>query len=196
MLFIDAKTQVLRKLGHISPSRLRDETPSPKVVKKCHINSQIAKPPRPRRVSCGHEARITYPIWPAPSDSAMQHHHFISHLVTHMDGPMKIICRSQLEPSHRADSIEQMARKQSFLALATSFYGLAHAQLPLVLYGRRLYLQALSMVNTTISGCSSTSVSETLSSVVALCLHEVRSARFYRKELFTNSSNLGHRTDM
>ncbi|KUJ21299.1 uncharacterized protein LY89DRAFT_705124 [Mollisia scopiformis] len=174
MLFIDAKAQVLRKLGHTSPSGLRDETSSPKEVKKCQSDSQVTKLlAGSRRVLCDSKA---YPIWPAPSESAMRHDHFIAHLVTNLDGPIKIICHSQLLAiSHHVDSLERVARNHSFQALATTFYGLAHAQLPLVLYGRRLYLQALSMVNTTISCCCDSTgfFSETLSSVVALSLHEL-----------------------
>lgn len=114
-----------------------------------------------------------------PSEVGLQHDQFIYYLVTRIDGPMETICRSQLAPSYQADSLEQKARKQCFLALATSFYGLAHAQPPLVNYGRRLYLKALNMVKATISTstCGSAEVSETLSSVVALCLHEVNGSQ-------------------
>ncbi|KAH8199526.1 hypothetical protein TruAng_006277 [Truncatella angustata] len=156
------------KLRCTSQSVLGNKTPSLEVTKEYQTGGHFAQPAGPR-LFCDYE---TTTIWSAPSEVAMRQTQFISYLVARLDGPMETICRSQLSPSYHADSLEQMARKQCFLALATSFYGLAHSQPPVVHHGRRLYLQALNMVNRTISGCDSTGVSETLSSVVALCLHE------------------------
>jgi hypothetical protein len=173
MLFIDAKEQVLRRLGHTSSSVLKHKTGL-------------------QSIWCDFGAAT---IRAAPSDLGLRHNQFMSYLVTRIDGPMEIICRSQLAPSYHADSLKQQARKQCFLALATSFYGLAHAQSPLVNYGRQQYLKALNMVNATISSYgSSTDVSETLSSVVALCLHEVSAPR-YREVLPIDHLHSGHCTD-
>jgi hypothetical protein len=89
---------------------------------------------------------------------------------------MEVICRSLVRPSYQADSLEKTARKQCFRALATTLYGLGHAEESLLYDGRSLYLRALKMVNNSITGSDSLASIETLSSVVALCLHEVREA--------------------
>jgi hypothetical protein len=180
MLFVDAKAQVLRRLGRTSPSVRGSKTSTLEIAKQDQTGHHFADLASPQRAFCDYEATS---IWPALSELPMRHDHFITYLVARIDGPMETVCRSQLAPSYHADSLEKTARKQSFLALATSFYGLAHAQPTLVYYGRQLYVQALNMVNMTISSCGSAGVSETLSSVVALCLHEVKNSLFCEKYL-------------
>jgi hypothetical protein len=183
MLFVDAKAQVLRRLGRTSPSALEDTAlsvlesapaSSLDLAMGCWTVAQSAQLVD-LQYSCTEYEQV--PMLQAPSVSGMRHDHFIVYLVANIGGPMEAICRSQLAPTFQADSPEQMARKQSFLALAATFYGLAHSQPSLVYYGRRQYLQALHLVNTNIGRCRSTAVAETISSIVALCLHEVNSSQ-------------------
>jgi hypothetical protein len=193
MLFIDAKAQVLRRIKKdTSPPVLENKTHSLELVKEYQTGSHFAELIGPQRAFCDYRST---PIWPVPSESAMRHSQFISYLVARIDGPMETICRSQLAPSSHGDSLQQMARKQAFVALATTFFGLAHAQPSLVHYGRQLYLQALNMVNTALGNCGSTEVSEALSSVVALCLHEVNKISISQKVFPINCLGLGHLTD-
>jgi hypothetical protein len=86
---------------------------------------------------------------------------------------MGTICHNLLAPRSQADSLQRIATKQCLLALATTFFGVGNAQQSLVSDGRRLYGQALKMVNVTISDSSLPELTEILSSVVSLCLHKV-----------------------
>jgi hypothetical protein len=112
-------------------------------------------------------------VWPSLTNSATRDDLFLSYLVIQLDGPIGVICRNLIAPTSQADSLQQIARKQCFRALATTLYGLGHAQESLLYDGRGLYLRALKMVNTSITAFGSTGITETLSSVVALSLHEV-----------------------
>lgn len=137
-LFIDARDQVLRRLG-------RD-----------------CKPPH------------TSHLMPSLSNSAMRDDQFLSYLVANLDGPMRVICGSLTAPSHQTGSLQQTATKQCFLALATTFYGLGHAQESLLRDGLQLYVRALKLVNTAIRDSTGTRTAhEAISSVALLALHEV-----------------------
>lgn len=94
----------------------------------------------------------------------MRNGYFISYLVTNLHGPMKVMCQSL---------VPRTAGEQCFIALATTFYGLGKTQKPLMDDGRRHYLRALRMVNAIISENSCAGTADTLSSIFALCLHEV-----------------------
>jgi hypothetical protein len=107
---------------------------------------------------------------------------------------METICRSLAVPGYRADSAQQATKEQCFMALATTFYGLGHSQKCLVYDGRRQYHQALKMVNRSMSNSHAHGTLDLLTSVVALCLHEVDN--FLTCSLFhTDPFNLGYRTD-
>jgi hypothetical protein len=96
---------------------------------------------------------------------------FFSYL-TAVPGPLRIICNAALS-SHSSTTLPGVTMNQCFLALATTFFGLAHAQDPLMYDGRRCYSRALKMVNVAIGESRQLGVIETIGSVVALCLHEV-----------------------
>jgi hypothetical protein len=113
-------------------------------------------------------------IWPSLSNSATRNDQFLAYLVIQLDGPMAVICRNLVAPNFQADSVQQLARKVCFRALATTLYGFGHEARSLLYDGRSLYLRALKMVNRSIGLFSSTGSIETIGSVVALCLHEVR----------------------
>ena len=89
-------------------------------------------------------------------------------------GPsLRNVCRDLLARSSQADSIQRLATKQCFLALATTFFGIGHSQIHLVNDGSRLYGKALHMLNKTISDISPNGVTEAITSVIALVFHEV-----------------------
>lgn len=71
------------------------------------------------------------------------------------------------------ESSQRRATKQCFLALATTFFGVGHAEQSIVTSGRRHYSRALTMLNAAIGDLGRHGMTETLSSVVALILHEV-----------------------
>jgi hypothetical protein len=97
----------------------------------------------------------------------------ISYLVANFTGPVGTICHNVLAPRSQADSLQRIATKKYLLALATTFFGVGNAQQSLVSDGRRLYGQAVKMVNATIGDPSLLELTEMLSSVASLCLHEV-----------------------
>jgi hypothetical protein len=113
-------------------------------------------------------------VLPPLSLSAWKDDIFVSYLIADI-GPMGAIYRNLVAPNYYPDSPQRSAGKQSFLALATTFYGVGHAQESLVDDGRRRYSRALEMVNEAIGNTSPLVIKEALSSVAALCLHEVRS---------------------
>jgi hypothetical protein len=159
MLFIDAKEQVLRKIDRTSGSQ---------------SGSNTSMSPQARNGKASMALLENYTILlTSPSDSAMREDHFITHLVANLNGPMEIMCRTLLPSCYQEGLPQQTARRQSFLALATTFYGLGEGQEKLMNDGRLSYLRALKMINMTINAPGA-QVRETLSSVVALCLHEVR----------------------
>jgi hypothetical protein len=82
-------------------------------------------------------------------------------------------CHNVLAPRSEADSLQRIATKQCVLALATTFFGVGNAQQSLVSDGRRLYGQAVEMVNGAIGDSSLLELTEILSSVASLCPHEV-----------------------
>jgi hypothetical protein len=106
-------------------------------------------------------------------------------------GPsIRNICRDLMAKSSQADSMQRLATRQAFLALATTFFGVGHSQIPLVNDGSRLYGQALQMLNKTISDISPNGVTEAITSVIALCFYEVSRGSLSTTFLPTSS---GHR---
>lgn len=78
-----------------------------------------------------------------------------------------------MTPSCQVDSVQRVATKQYFLALATTFLGVGRSQKSMVHDGSRLYGQSLKMLNTILADSSRYGVIEAISSVIALCFHEV-----------------------
>jgi hypothetical protein len=87
---------------------------------------------------------------------------------------MEYVCRGLVKPSYQAESLPQIVMKQCFIALSTTFYGLGNRRETMLHDGRREYLRALKMVNATIKESGCTGTKESLISIFALCLHEVR----------------------
>lgn len=121
---------------------------------------------------------------------------FITYLAANITGPMETVCANLAVPSYRPDSLQRTATKECFLALATTFFGVSHAQESLVHDGRRLYGRALKMVSSAIKD-SSGSVTDIISAVFALCLYEVSlRSTLPPLAIFTNSYLLqGNRTN-
>jgi hypothetical protein len=111
-------------------------------------------------------------VWPSLSASPWKDDIVSSYLIANL-GPMGIVYRDLNTSNYKPDTFQRSAGKQSFLALATAFYGVGHEQGSIIDDSRDLYSQALKMVNATISDTSHLTVGETLSSVVSLCLYEV-----------------------
>ncbi|KAF2666328.1 hypothetical protein BT63DRAFT_416715 [Microthyrium microscopicum] len=174
IVFIDAKQQVLQRLER------KAETASKKTtLSNTTGNSNILTVSPPLKKTTGYEYSLSSPycqvsyLWSPSSSPEMQSDQAISYLLANLDGPMKSICGSLVVPSYRSDALESTIRKECFMALATTLYGLGHQQEAHIHDGRRRYVSALNTVKSTVNSSGATSIIDTLSSVVALCLHEV-----------------------
>lgn len=186
-LFIDARDQVIRRLERASTS------PTPKTSTYLQATKSRQTPIRtnPQRKFIFRPSQIPQSL----SISGMKDSHVLSYLTVNACGPIELICRSLASPSYHADSLQQSARKQSFLALATTFYGLGHMEESIIHDGRRLYGGALKMVNTSVQEPSGQEVIETLSSVLALCLHEVSTKMTSEKGVTDDQGNCADTND-
>ncbi|KAF4634690.1 hypothetical protein G7Y89_g3410 [Cudoniella acicularis] len=136
-----------------------------------HSGDQVTKPPepaQPQHMFLYYQGPYS---WSCLSASPWKDEIFLSYLVADL-GPMGTLYRKIAMSSDQPDSSQRAATKQCFLALATTFYGVGHAEESIVDGGRRIYSRALTMLNATISDSSRHGMTETLSSVVALSLHE------------------------
>ena len=97
---------------------------------------------------------------------------FISYLINNITVHMRVVCQNLAVPNCRSDSAQRTATEECILALATTFFGVGHAQTSLVREGRCLYGRALRRISSTIVNPSNTTT-EVMSGVFALSLHEV-----------------------
>ena len=98
----------------------------------------------------------------------------ISYLAVNITGPIATVCQLIAGPT----SLQRTVIKECILALATTFFGIGHAQKSLVADGRRLYGRALNMISSTIKDPSHFGA-EMMCAVFALSLHEVNWSLFY-----------------
>lgn len=164
-LFIDGQPQVQQRRHNQSILQLK-KVYSPEALRTDRdCEDQLAKAP-----NSSQSQRELSPFqglysWSQLTASPWKEEVILSYLVADF-GPMGTIYQKLKASQHEAT-------KQCFLALATTFFGVGHAEASIVTEGRRLYCQALTTLNASISNRGCHRMIEILSSVVALSLHEV-----------------------
>jgi hypothetical protein len=169
-----------------------EKTITPPPEKKRRVTSKIGQMSiqiNPTRIFIFQPSQIPLSI----SQSGFKDSHLLSYLTVNLHGPISLICRSITSPTYQEDSPRQSAKKRSFLALATTFYGLGHMRESLMLDGRQMYLDALNMVHRSVRESSGSGVTEIISSILALCLHEVNIPKLTFPCTIANRT--GNRTD-
>lgn len=92
-------------------------------------------------------------------------------------GFLSVVCQNLATPQPSLSiSTQRHTVKQSLLALATILYAVNHSETSLLLDGRRRYGQALKMVTNTINSAKASQITETMASVYALSLLEVKTS--------------------
>lgn len=175
-LFIDGGAQFQQRANVQLTSAAKERSLARELQQSQRSTHQIAH--RPER---DHQQNVRYNLGLYSctnlSLSPWQDDIMLSYLVTNL-GSMGTVCRELVRPSHHPEYSQQMTAKGCLLALATTFYGVGHTDTSIVDSGRRLYSRALTELNAALNNAGRQGMKETLTSVIALCLHEVATTPF------------------
>jgi hypothetical protein len=168
--FVDGREQVLRRIQRTAS--LPAKTVSPLLISGPNqgVLDIIEKSSEAHRISCYFEQP---PLCSSISALPWKRDICLSYLIANTTGPIATVCGNLALQSCQPDSLQMNAIKLCFRALATTFFGVSHAQKSLVHDGRRFYSLALQALSAAISE-SSFYDSKVLCAVFALSLHEVR----------------------
>jgi hypothetical protein len=167
--FVDGRQQILRRIQHTVSSS----------AKTVSSSSRSGLDPRLLDISQGsnrtqcllynsQQPRLSLSLSAVPWKKDI----CLSYLIANTTGPIATVCSNLALQSCWPDSLQMTTTKLCFTALATTFFGLSHAQKSLVHDGRHLYGLALQALSVTINDSSCCNI-EILSAVFALSLHEV-----------------------
>lgn len=164
-LFIDGQPQVQQRRHNQSILQLKKVYSPEALQTNRDSEDQLTKAPDSSQSQSELSPFQGLYSWSQLTASPWKEEIILSYLVADF-GPMGTIYQ-------KLKTSQQEATKQCFLALATTFFGVGHAEDSIVTEGRRLYSQALITLNASISNRGRHGMIEILSSVVALSLHEV-----------------------